>query len=241
MDGDDRKLEVIRKLLAKAEKAGTLDEAEIYNTKAAEMMAAHGIDTAMIAASGERHDEIGSRRIAILDPYSREKATLAGCIASTMNCRTISHPGPKRGQIDSVTIMGFESDLARVELTYTSLLLQATRSVTQQRPPARSSESTAAFRRTWLIGFSAEVHRRLSEAARRAVRQYDAGTSRAALVLADRGSRVEKAYRDMFPDARILPKRRLGGSGYRDGVDAGRRADIGHRRVGRVRRELGPG
>ena len=40
MSGGDQKLEVIRELLAKAEKAATPDEASAYNAKAAEMMAA---------------------------------------------------------------------------------------------------------------------------------------------------------------------------------------------------------
>ena len=139
MDTADQKLEVIRKLLAKAERAATAAEADAYNTKAAEMMARHGVDAAMVeSASGEVHDRIGSRRIGMTDPYSREKALLANGVASAMGCRTVLHPGVARGQIEALTVMGFESDLRRVEVVFTSLLLQATKAVVRQRPPSWS-------------------------------------------------------------------------------------------------------
>jgi hypothetical protein len=68
MGGGDQKLEVIRKLLAKAEKAATAEEASAYNAKAAQMMARHGVDDAMLAATGVKQDALGERRIALADP-----------------------------------------------------------------------------------------------------------------------------------------------------------------------------
>lgn len=245
MENENDKLERIRKLLAKAEKAGTPEEAEIYNEKAAELMARHSIDSAMLAAGEPNRDAIGVRRLNMTDPYSKEKATLAGGVATAMNCRIVSHPGSGRGQIDSVTLIGFESDLNRVELSYTSLLLQATRSVVRQRPPAWSGESTAAFRRTWLIGFAAEVHRRFSDAAERAASDHDQskadGRPTAEIVLADRKSLVDRAVSERFPTLKKPPPRRLAGSGYREGIAAGRRADLGQTRVRGSRPVLGPG
>ncbi len=242
MDASEQKLEVIRKLLAKAERAATTDEAEAYNTKAAELMARHGVDAAMVAAAdGESRDVIGSRRIAVTDPYSTEKSTLANAIAQAMRCQVVRHPGPRRGQTVAVTVVGFESDLRRVDVTFTSLLLQATRSVVRQRPEW-SGESTAAFRRTWWNGFSAEVSRRLSAAERAAASAYDAavpeGGSRAALVLADRGAVVKQAFAAQFPNLRKGQQRRLSGSGYRAGVEAGRRADVGNARLDTTKRAL---
>ena len=245
VDDENNKLERIRKLLAKAEKAGTPDEAEIYNGKAAELMARHSIDSAMLAAGDPGRDTIGFRTLAMTDPYSKEKATLAGGIATTMSCRVVSHPGSRRGQINSVTLIGFESDLNRVELSYTSLLLQATRSVVRERPPVWSGESTAAFRRTWLIGFAAEVHRRFFEAAERAASDHDStrdeGRPSAEIALADRKSLVDRAVGERFTRLNRPPPRRLVGSGYRAGIDAGRRADLGQTRIRSHGRELGPG
>lgn len=234
MDAVDQKLEVIRKLLAKAERAATPQEADAYNIKAAQMMARHGLDAAMVAAAGgSQHDAIGSRMIRMTDPYSTEKAELAGGIAYTMNCKTVRLLGPKGNRTHAVTIMGFESDLARVELAFTSLLLQATTGVTQQRPPLWTGESTAAFRRSWLVGFTAAIVRRLQDANRHAVAQHDAaaGGPSAALVLVDRRTQVSHAFADAFPGASKGGQRRLTGTGFRAGVEAGRRADVGHTRI----------
>lgn len=243
MDAAEQKLEVIRKLLAKAERAATPGEADAYNTKAAELMARHGVDSAMLAAaSGNVADRIGERRIALTDPYSTEKAGLAGSIAGAMGCRAVRHLGRGRGQTAAVTVMGFESDLSRVELVFTSLLLQATRAVVRQRPPAWTGESTAAFRRTWLAGFTVEVSRRLEAAQKGAVAQHDAaaasGTASAALVLADRRTLVERAFQERFANLRAGRSRRLSGSGYSAGVEAGRRADVGQPRMSGARRAL---
>ena len=160
MSGGDQKLEVIRKLLAKAEKAATPDEASAYNAKAAEMMARHGVSEAMLAATGVKQDALGERRIPLADPYSQEKAQLAGLVGRALGCRAVRHPGYGRGQIIAVTIFGYESDLQRTEVLFTSLLLQATRDVVHQRPPTWTGESTTAFRRTWLTGFTTEIYRR---------------------------------------------------------------------------------
>lgn len=246
MDEAEQKLEVIRKLLAKAERAATPEEADAYNVKAAEMMARHGVDAAMVAArpNGGSRDEVGSIRLSMTDPYSTEKAQLAYGVARAMGCQLVQHVGHGRSRVDAVTVMGFRSDLQRVELTFTSLLLQATRSVVRQRPPEWSRESPAAFRRTYLVGFTNEVHRRLVAAERGAVEQHDAtahtGAPSAALVVADRRAIVDRAYGQQYGHLKAGRRRQLSGSGYRAGTEAGRRADVGQRRVGDHRRALGP-
>ena len=242
MGGGDQKLEVIRKLLAKAEKAATAEEASAYNAKAAQMMASHGVDEAMLAATGVKQDALGERRIALADPYSQKKE-LAGLIGRALGCRAVRHPGYGRGQILAVTIFGYESDLQRTEVLFTSLLLQATRQVVHQRPPAWTGESTAAFRRTWLTGFATEIYRRLTAAERAATDQHDAaevtrGPS-AALVLADRRTVVKKAFEERFTNLQKDRNRRLSGSGFGAGVAAGRRADVGAPRLGGARGQLG--
>ena len=243
MSGGDQKLEVIRKLLAKAEKAATPDEASAYNAKAAEMMARHGVSEAMLAATGVKQDALGERRIPLADPYSQEKAQLAGLVGRALGCRAVRHPGYGRGQIIAVTIFGYESDLQRTEVLFTSLLLQATRDVVHQRPPAWTGESTTAFRRTWLTGFATEIYRRLTAAERAATERHDASSAlrgpSAALVLADRHSVVKKAFEERFTNLQKGRRRRLSGSGFGAGIAAGRRADVGGPRLGGARGQLG--
>jgi hypothetical protein len=243
VSAEDPKLERIRKLLTKAEGAATVEEADAYNMKASELMARHGVDAAMLAATGAKPDKLAERRISMTDPYSKEKSQLACWVGRALGCRGVQHLGYGSGRtVTSVTLFGFESDLQRAEILFTSLLLQATRQVTAQRPPAWTSESTAAFRRTWLVGFASEVYRRLTSTERAAAEQHpptaSAGPS-VALVLANRQSAVTTAFEERFPKLRPGRRRQLSGSGYRAGADAGRRADLGGTRLGGHRRELG--
>ncbi|MBW0101499.1 DUF2786 domain-containing protein [Pseudonocardia sp. KRD291] len=227
------RLDRVRKLLAKAERAGTPDEAEIYTAKAVELMARHGIDDAVLAAADPLRtaDRIGSVRIEIDDPYSAGKARLLGWTASALRCRWVMHDA-RGGRVPAVTVFGFDSDRERAELLYTSLLLQAARPLAELRPP-RADESVSAYRRSWLYGFAARIHERLREAEGRAVRERDdavagsrAGSS-TALVLADRTDEVDRAYAEEFPSLRRARRPAVSGSGYRHGADAADRADLG--------------
>ncbi|MGW4065290.1 DUF2786 domain-containing protein [Amycolatopsis sp. NPDC004747] len=236
MTESDPQLERIRKLLAKAEDpAVTEAEAEAYNQKAAELVARYGIDQAMLAASGASSDEIGTLTIPMDDPYSRDKASLLTSVAYPLRCRTLLH---RLGQkVESVTVFGFRSDLGRVELLFTSLLLQAGTQLTRVRPGGFfPGESLAAYRRTWLHGFARAVHERLSHAEQEAVRTAVQGS--AELVVRDRAQMVQHAFDSEYGDLRAASPRRLSGSGYLDGHDAGTRANLDPAALTRRRKAL---
>lgn len=236
------KLDVVRKLLAKADRAATPEEAQTYTAKAVELMARHGIDAALVDAAEPGHDEIGGRQIPMDDPYSAGKARLLAWTASALRCRAVLHQG-WGGKVSAVTLFGFASDRERVELLYTSLLLQAGTQLLRQRP-ARPGESVAAYRRSWLHGFAVEVHRRLADAesaaAERSAPRPDDGHRSVALVLADRTDRVDRAYASAFPGVGRAGRATLSGSGFTAGSAAGERADLGRGAVGADRqRALG--
>jgi hypothetical protein len=239
----DARLDRVRKLLAKAERAGTPDEAEIYTAKAVELMARHGIDDAVLAAAAgpARADPIGALRITIEDPYSGGKARLLGWTAAASGCRWVMHDS-RGGRVGAVTVFGHASDRERVELLYTSLLLQVARPLAALRPPD-PAESVAAYRRSWLYGFAVRIHDRLRAAAERAAEEHDAampdggGGTSAALVLADRADQVDRAYAEAFGTLRRARRPTVSGSGYSRGVAAADRADIGGTRLGGPERD----
>ncbi len=216
----------VRKLLAKAERAATAAESEIYTAKAVELMARHGIDAALLAAAHPGSDGIGPLRIAMQDPYSAGKARLLGWTAAALGCRWVLH-GAWSGRVAAVTVFGHASDRERVDVLYTSLLLQATTQLVRVRPP-RPGESVAAYRRSWLEGFAAQVHRRLVEAEEQAAGHAAATSSGGvALVLADRRRRVDEQFGATYPRLATLRPRALSGSGRAAGALAGQRADLG--------------
>ncbi|HET6626295.1 MAG TPA: DUF2786 domain-containing protein [Nocardioidaceae bacterium] len=221
----------VRKILAKAEDpAATQQEAETYTAKAAALIAEYGIDRALLAQTDPESDIVGDRVVVLDPPYALDKSSLLSTVAIRLRCRAVHRSRYLDGakQI-SVHLFGYESDLLRSELLYTSLLLQATSTLT--RTPVPRGESAAAFRRSWLAGFTAAIGRRLVDAEQRAERQADRvaepGTPSVALVLADRSVAVRDAVDKEYPRLGRAQSRRLSGSGGMAGWQAGQRADLG--------------
>lgn len=231
--GADPMLAKVRKLLAKAsDPATTPAESEAYTAKAAALAAQYGIDQALLAATDPAADPVGDRVIGLDAPYAADKGQLLGAIALELRCRAVLRQRrTTSGKPVELHLFGHASDLRRSELLFTSLLLQATRDLV--RAPVPAGEHVAAFRRSWLAGFTAAVATRLAEAERAAAAaaetRFAATGSSSSLVLADRSALVQQAMADAYPQLRTARPRRLSGSGDRDGWLAGQRADLGDR------------
>lgn len=228
---DPTMLAKVRKLLAKAEDpAATTAEAELYTAKATELMAAYGIDQALLALADPRVDLVGDLVLVVERPYAADKAGLLGGIALALGCRAVRRTAYPQGEKEiSLHLFGHRSALERVELLFTSLLVQAMHALA--RTPVPVGDHPAAFRRSWLVGYGGAVSRRLEEAEARAAQGADGrfarhGTS-SALVLADRSVQVDRALADAYPRLRAGTSRRLSGGGHLDGWRAGQRADLG--------------
>jgi hypothetical protein len=234
----DAVLAKVRKILAKAEDpAATREEAETYTAKAAELIATYGIDRALLAEAVPGSDVVGDRVVVLDAPYALDKAGLLSGVAFALRCRAVQRSRRHAdGKELSMHLFGYDSDLTRAEVLYTSLLLQASSAL--QRTSAPPGESLAAYRRSWLAGFTAAVVRRLHDAEERATRVADRepesaqGARSVSLVLADRSVAVAEALEEEYPHLRTAAPRYLSGSGGRSGYLAGQRADLGGTRVG---------
>ncbi|MFC7546417.1 DUF2786 domain-containing protein [Plantactinospora sp. GCM10030261] len=221
----DAILDKVRKLLTKAEDPGcTPAEAAAFTAKATDLIARYGVDQALLAARRSAADPVTDRKIEVSRPYAAEKASLLAAVAGGLRCRTVRL---RTGHRTSVHVFGFDSDLARVELLYTSLLVQAAHGLAAASVPPW--EHPAAFRRTWLIGFAQSVAHRLRRAEEAAVAASAEPST--TLVLADRSVRVERRRDEAYPDAEPMRQRRLSGGGLYLGAAAGRRADLGGERL----------
>jgi len=131
---DGRILEKVRALLAKAESTTFPEEAEALSAKAQELMARHSIDEAMVGAAEGFPDAPAGVRLPVDEPYAGAKSILLSVVASTNRCRAVWSK-----ELAFSTVLGFASDLAFVEILYTSLLVQAPRSTATVVPaPGRS-------------------------------------------------------------------------------------------------------
>ncbi len=189
----------IRALLDKAENTPYPAEAEAATRKAAELMAAHRITEAMVSAAKPRStDTITTRTIVLArGPYVGARTDLLGGIARAFGVRMV-YTATWEGR--EAELLGFDSDLAAVEMLYTSLLLQATMAVSQHEVPR--GHAALRWRRGFLLGFADTVARRLrevmSEAERAAQASMPNESSSVALVLADRTARVNAEYQRRY-------------------------------------------
>ena len=224
---DAKALKLIRALLSKAEGTTFEAEAEAFTAKAQEMMTRYSIDAAVLASAGQ-HAAAGkscgvhSRRVHIDSPYADEKAGFLAVLAQVNGARSIWSP-----QVGAATVMGFPVDLQLTDLLFTSLLFQATKASAEATAHDRRLR-TPSFRRAFLVAFADRIGERLEStkfhASKAAERDY--GTSLVP-ILAHRGEAVTQAYEQTFPNATVMPSRRLNAYGWHAGRAAADLAKIG--------------
>jgi hypothetical protein len=225
-------LDRVRKLLAKAEDDGvTPPEAQALTAKAAELMARYGIDRAMLAAARPETDAPSSKLIDIDNPWGRVKAHLLSGVGSALRCQCVL---VTRKSGLRVHVFGYSSDLERLDILYTSVLIQMAHGLARAAVPTWS-RSPRAWRRSWLLGYSAAVIGRVRAAEQHAEAQADtqqAGdtTQSAAVVLADRSLVIKNAVAAQYPATRTA-RLNYSGTGYGAGYARGQQADIGQARV----------
>jgi hypothetical protein len=193
-------------------------------------MARYGIDRARLAASRPETDRPGSRIIDIDNPWAQVRAHLLAGLAAAMRCQCVllgtARPGAR------IHVFGYDSDLERTDILYTSLLLQMARGLAAAAVPA-GVRSPRAWRRSWLLGFVSAVVARVKAAEDRAASSAEGekqtGPS-TALVLADRAVVIRRQLEQAYPVTRRT-RITYTGRGYSDGYAQGQRADIGHARL----------
>ncbi|MFF5082365.1 DUF2786 domain-containing protein [Actinoplanes sp. NPDC000266] len=185
---DNRILDRVRALLAKAEATDFPAEAEAYSAKAQELIARHSIEEALTTA-GRAEVVPFARRIGVDHPYESEKASLLDAVARANHCHTVWSP-----ELGFSTIFGYDADIDGVELLYTSLLVQANRAMARDEP-AKGKARIKAFRRSFLVAYAVRIGERLSQATRHEIEQH----SDLLPVLRNREVQVREVMRKAFP------------------------------------------
>lgn len=227
----------IRALLAQAEHPNTgIFEAEAFTARATTLMAKYGVDRTMLLASDPTANAVGDRIIRIPGPYAMGKLMLLSCISDALGVRSVRRAAPGNGQ-QEMHLFGLASDLERVDMLYTSLLLQSNRfmKADQEANWYQHAASPKAWTRDWQEGFAVKVQQRLKDAealARREAPATAAGGVSTALVFVRRDELVAEAVSAKYPSLRRNSSSRRVGSGYGTGQRAGARADLGGSRLG---------
>jgi len=223
---DPRVLRKVTALLAKAESTTFAGEAEALTAKAQQLMTRHALDRALLDAHRGAGPRVAGRRIGIDDPYARARFLLLDAVAEANRCRAVW-----TRQWWFATVFGDEADLDAVELLFTSLLVQATRAMVAERPPAASPGATRSFRQSFLVAFAGRIAERLARAAGDEVaRRGDGGGALVPLLQARRDA-AEAALRAAFPDVRTTRVTARDRAGWAAGVRAADRAELDATRV----------
>ncbi|WP_246407719.1 DUF2786 domain-containing protein [Nocardiopsis aegyptia] len=216
---DQGKLARVRALLAKAESTEFPSEAEALSARAQELMARHSIDRALLDAEPGSSPAGAARRLPVEAPYDEYKAVLLHEVAEANHCRAVWDEA-----LGLCTVMGFEGDLAAVEVMFTSLLVQL-ESAMRAQGSVRDRSGRAAgrsYRESFVSAFAARVGERLVSSARAAEASAAAETGTDLVpVLAERERRVEEAVAEAFGE---LTYARVRGPSDADGWDEGRAA-----------------
>lgn len=234
----------IRGLLARAEHPETpKPEAEACMAKAVELMTKYGVEQAMLSVGDPTLDRVGDRIIVIPAPYSYAKLCLLNSITLALGARAVMLRS-KRPGVSELHIFGMQSDLERIDLLFTSLLIQCLRFMSEDAHDNNLARNQPRkWKRDFLDGFTAQVYARIKAAQERAEyaaeREHTSGPS-VALVLVSRAEKVERAMRDRYTRINNKKSYRTVGEGYFSGQYAGNRADLGgsgvdsrrHERIG---------
>ena len=183
---DNRILERVRALLAKAESTDFPAEAEAFSAKAQELIARHSIEEVLAATPG---DAPLARRVGVDHPYESEKASLLDAVARANHCHTVWSP-----ELAFSTLFGFDADIDAVELLYTSLLVQANRAMARHEP-GKGKARIKAFRRSFLIAYAQRIGERLERTTRHEIAQH----SDLLPVLRSRDLQIQEAVSRAFP------------------------------------------
>lgn len=156
----DSLLRRIRNLLAKAESTEFEAEAIAFTSKAQELITKHAIDAAVLTGEQSSTAVPVMVRVPIDPPYVDAKSLLLQTIASATRCRALFMP-----QVMSSTVVGFETDLAAVELLFASLLVQAQQAMVAAGGASAPGSTTRSrdFRATFLLAYATRIGERLEE------------------------------------------------------------------------------
>ena len=256
----ERWVDKVNKLLAKAEGASTEAEAEAFRTKAEQLIVDWGIDDAMLeAAKGLTVDTIESRQLKAYGIFGDAHMRLNYFIGVTgFGFKGFVSKG--WGMNDTVgkvmgttTWVGFKSDLDRAELLITSLHVQLSNELARFTEQWKKEWGTRLpkhelykSRRAFIEAFGHTVARRLAEVRRQAVKDADSRMQPAATVLGDqpvtstalvlknRDEKLNEFFDTKYGKLRSgrATYRGSGVGGSEAGRAAGQRANLGAKGVG---------
>jgi len=256
---DQDRANKIKALLVKGnDPAATEAERELYQDKAADLMAKWQIDEAMLAHDQRVvTDTIVKRPVKLDAPkiYLDEVVHVGGSVAAGFGLTPLrimdyvkgpdGHYVVRGGKIvgtPRVLLIGFTADLDVIEqviqLVHTQLMT-AWNAYGASLPRYYSASQKYNMKRSFLMGFSSRIEERIRDSRKRTIAEitetHGTGTE---LVLLDREAQVTLWINENLKLG-VTKAKRYVSSGMHEGMNAANNTNIGQTRVGAARRALG--
>jgi hypothetical protein len=227
-------VDIIVKLLAKAE--GTSNEAErqTYLDKAQQLQTKYAIEQALL----DRNRPQGTRREEIIwarfceernTKLIKAKRDLASALGRINNCFVVMGHG--RAYIQ---VTGHASDVEMVRHMYASILVQLQTAMQRAESNGEVVGGVQGWRVSYAHAYVARVTYRMQLAKLAAQREHTSAAPGTDLVLADRAALAEQGYREQFggtAKGKRIPRSDSNPWGRSAGDRDGRSADVGGRKV----------
>ena len=187
-DRSASKIDLVRKLLAKAGSTDSESERDALNERASQLVAAYGIDEAMLASQDESLDKITDVSVVVERPFARDFRDLLASIAQPLRVKVIyskrwnaDHNDGEGGWDVTARLFGYDSDIRRAQLLYPHLRNQALAGLANVKGDEWADiglgSGLAANRRAYIAGFARAIQGRLdrTETTPRDLRERGAG------------------------------------------------------------------
>jgi hypothetical protein len=171
---------------------------------------------------------VDARRVHIDNPYAQAKVQLLSTVGVVNRVRVVwdDHHG-------MATMVGMAVDLELVEMLFTSLLVQATRALTEVGNKDTSTSGyrsgrpnrSPSFRRAFLLAYANRIGERLRAAGENATAQASSSHGAELVpVLARRTKEVDSEFDRLFPRTESIGAKRVDARGWHAGRAAADRA-----------------
>jgi len=221
-DGEeaDPVLARVRALLNKAESTEYPAEAEAFTAKAQALISRHALED-LLSDAHSLDPRPASIRISIDEPYVNAKAALLHAVAVASRCRSV-----QLTRYAMCSVVGRPGDLRRVEILFTSLLVQAQAALNEigRTDSPGSLCRSRSFRSSFLSGYASRIEQRLLAERDRVVEDFG---SDALPVIARVDSAVDDEVERLFGDGlSSVRSRTYNAQGWGTGVDVANKAWI---------------
>jgi hypothetical protein len=240
MADNQKWIDRIKKLLERAEHPRTpQDEAESCYAKAQELMTKWAIEESMLHATQRKStDQIIKKEVKLSRSGLFDAMVQMYAAVAAPNDVKVLVRSKQWKDLAGVVLIGYESDIAKVEMLYASIWIQCAREQNREIPDILTGGARGRWRRSFRISYAYRIGDRLMEARRSTVEEEESSTPGTALVLRSRTEEVEEFFASIPKGQARASRRSIDWDGASKGRSAADRADIGQPRVGGSRRSI---